>query len=141
MLNLSRAQDRQNECRNNLFLFKLANYCSHMKALLKKCACQSCESHSTPPFVRSVQNPFHPGHMLSGPALLCSRITHFHSRGSPLSLLSNQVNLFILIFHVFFCYIIYPSWTSCRKQQCLGVVLRTWKKMPPISDIATDSET
>lgn len=123
------------------FFLQVANYCPHMKPLLKIISVSVLKSHSTPPFVKSVQTPFPPGDTISGPTLLCSRITHFHSHGSSLSLLSNQVDLFILIFHVFLCYVIYPSRTSCRKQQRLGVVLRTWKERPLISVIATDSET
>lgn len=111
------------------------------KLCLKNLCVNHVTSDSILPFVKSMPNPLHPGYTLSGPALLCSRITHFHSCGSPLSLLSNQVNLFIFIFHVFFCYIIHPSWTSCRKQQCLGVVLRTWKERPLISVITTHSDT
>lgn len=61
-------------------------------------------------------------------ATRCSAaVTHFHSRGGPLRLLSNQVDLFVFVFHVFFGHIIHPPWASCRKQQRLGVVLRTWK--------------
>lgn len=88
---------------------------------------------------KPVWNPFHPGDVLSGPIQPCRRITHFHSRGSPLSLLSNQVYLFIFTFHVFFCHVVYPAWTSCRKQQCLRAVLRTWQERSPTSAITMDS--
>lgn len=110
----------------------------HMRALPTKSVCQLCEklfhahilkSQCITPFIKATS------------ALLCSRITHFHSCGCPLSLLSNQVNLFIFISHVFFCYIINPPWTSCRKQQSLRVVLRAWKERPSTSDISTDHDT
>lgn len=77
-------------------------------------------------------------HALSTVAL-CTRLTHFHSGGSPLGLLANQVDLFIFTFHVFLCNIVHPVRTSCRKQQRLRVVLRTWQERPPISDITADS--
>lgn len=97
--------------------------------------------HPTFHFGKSLQNPSHPGHRPHALSTteLCTRLTHFHSGGSPLGLLANQVDLFIFTFHVFLCNIVHPVRTSCRKQQRLRVVLRTWQERPPISDITADS--
>lgn len=123
------------------FFLRLQMTAPTLKFCLQNLCVNYVKSHSISPFIKSMHNPFYQGKLLSGPALLCSRTTHFHSCGCPLSLLSNQVNLFILISHVFFCYIINPSWTSCRKQQCLRVVLGAWKEIPSTSDISTDHDT
>lgn len=101
-----------------------------MKTLLTKSLCQPCAKSFHMPIYKVNVWP-----ILSRPLALrtCSR-THFHSCGCPLSLLPNQVNLLILSSHVFFCYIINPSWTGCREQQRLWVALGACKERPSASD-------